>query len=120
MSTPIKLKIYMPERVVVEKDVYRVVLPNNGSMLTVIEGRTPTLLALDRGLLRILDENNQVIEEYFVSTGAADIKNDTCTVLTEAAINRKDITLEQAKEMYAEYNNPFSKWLITQLEQKAE
>jgi len=116
MASDIALKIYIPEQLILDKKVHRVVLPSDDKTLTVIKGRAPTLMVVDMGIVRILDDNNQVTEEYFVSGGAADIKEDTCAVLTEAAINRKDVDLAKARELYDEFCNPFYKWLIEQLE----
>ena len=119
MAYDIALKIYMPERVVLDKPVYRVVLPNNEMPLTVIEGRAPTLMAMDMGVIKILDDNNQTIEEYLIAGGSADIKEDTCEILTEAAFNKAELTLEQVREMNAEFPNPFYRWLVKEFEKEA-
>lgn len=118
MALDIALKIFIPEKLAVDKKVYRAVLPSDGKTLTVIKGRAPTLMVVDAGLVRILDESERVIEEYYVSGGAADIKEDTCTVLTEAVINRNEIDLAKARELYEEFANPFYKWLIEELERQ--
>ena len=116
----ISLKIYMPERLVIEKSVHRVVLPNEGKTLTVIPERAPTLATLDMGIIQILDEANQITEEFFISGGVADIKEDTCTVLTESAFGRKDLDFEKAQTLYDEFNNPFYKWLVEWFEHETK
>ncbi|MCM1324290.1 MAG: hypothetical protein NC218_09015 [Acetobacter sp.] len=118
MALDIALKIYIPEKLALDEKVHRVVLPSDGKTLTVIKDRAPTLMVVDMGVVQILDEQDQVVEEYFVSGGAADIKKDSCTVLTEAAINRKDVDLAKARELYDEFANPFYKWLIDVLERQ--
>lgn len=118
MAKNITLTIYMPEKRVLEKQVYRVVLPYADKTLTVIEDRAPTLLALDMGIIKILNENDEVIDEYFVADGAVDIKENTCTILTESAFAKKDLSLEKAQELYNEFHNPFYEWLINYLSQK--
>lgn len=112
MATDIELAIYMPERQILKKKVYRVVLPSEDKTLTVIKGRAPTLLPLDMGSVKILNENDAVIEEYFVAGGAVDIKEDTCVILTESALSRKDLDLEKATELNNEFPNPFYQWLV--------
>lgn len=112
MALDITLKIYMPEKKALEKKVYRIVLPCDGKTLTVIKDRAPTLLFLDTGVVQILNEEDQVIEEYFVANGTVDINNDTCTILTEAVINRKDLNLEKARELYEEFHNYFYEWVV--------
>lgn len=116
MALDIAFKIYIPEKLILDKKVHRVILPSDGKTLTVIKDRAPTLMIVDMGVVQILDENDRIIEEYFVSGGAADIKDDTCSLLTEAAINRKDIDLAKARELYDEFANPFYKWMVEQLE----
>ena len=120
MALDIALKIYIPEKLILDKKVHRVILPSDGKTLTVIKDRAPTLMVVDMGVVQILDENDHTIEEYFVSGGAADIKEDTCVLLTEAVINRKNIDLAKAKELYDEFANPFYKWLIDVLEREAK
>lgn len=118
MSSDIRLIIHMPEHIVIDEMVYRVVLPFDNKTLTVIKGRAPTLLSLDMGIIKILDTNNKTIREFVVSGGMADIKNDTCTVLTEAAEDKNNLTYEKVCALYEEYHNPFLKWLKDLLEKE--
>lgn len=120
MALDIQLKIYMPEKLVLDTKVHRVVLPARDMPLTVIKGRAPTLLALGMGLLQILDETNHVIDEWLLSVGSADIKEDTCTVLTESAFHKKDLTLDMVKQMYADFENPYYKWLVDYFERETK
>ncbi len=119
MDSSLKLQIYMPEKKVLDKQVHRVVLPCINGMLTVIEDRAPTLLPLDIGIVKILDENNESVEEYFIAGGAADVKENTCTVLTEAALLKKDMNLQKAQDLYQEFNNYFYEWLVKYFEKGA-
>ena len=118
MAQDINLTIYMPEKRVMNKKVYRVILPTDGGTLTVIKDRAPTLLGLDMGILRILDENNEVTDEYFVADGSVDIHDNTCTILTESALNKKDLNLEKVHQLYDEFHNPFYEWLVKIFEKK--
>ena len=112
MAKNIALKIYIPEKIILDEKVYRVVLPCGGKTLTVIEDRAPTLMPLDVGLIKILGDENQVTDEYFVSGGAADIKENTCTILAEAVFKRAEIDLAKARELCTEFRNPFYEWLV--------
>ncbi len=112
MAKDIELKIYMPEKQVLNQKVYRAVLPFDNKTITVLKDRAPTLIALEIGKVQILDEENQIIDEWLVSGGAADIKNNTCTILTEVAFNKNEINLETARELDKEFHNPFYKWLV--------
>ncbi len=115
MAADIELKIYMPERLALSTKAYRIFLPSDDKPLTVIKGRAPTLMALDMGSVRLLNENNGVEEEWLISGGAADIHDDTCTILTESALARKELTVEKAEALYADFPNPFYKWLCDYL-----
>lgn len=119
MALDIALKIYIPEKLALDKKVHRVVLPSGGKTLTVIKGRAPTLMVVDMGLVQILDEQDKTIEEYYVSGGAADIKDDSCAILTEAVIKSTEIDLAKAQLLYDEFANPFYKWLIEKMKIKS-
>jgi len=112
MALDITLKIYMPEKKALDKKVHRVVLPSDGKTLTVIKDRAPTLLFLDTGIVQILDDDDKITEEYFVANGAVDINNDTCTILTESVIDRREVDLNKARELYADFPNFFYEWLV--------
>ena len=58
MAKDIGLKIYTPEKLALDKEIYRVVLPQGRSNLTIIKNRAPTSLILDTGVLQILNEGN--------------------------------------------------------------
>lgn len=118
MAKDIELKIYMPERQVLNQKVYRAVLPFDNKTITVLKDRAPTLIGLEIGKIQILDEENKVVDEWLVAGGAADIKNNTCTILTEIAFNKQEIDLEKAIELDKEFHNPFYKWLKELYEQE--
>lgn len=111
MAKDIELKIYMPEKIVLDKKVYRVVLPYNDKTITVLKDRAPTLISLDMGIIQILDEAYNVVDEWFVADGMADIKNDTCIILTEACFDKKELNYQKVKELNKEQPNPFYRWL---------
>ncbi len=115
MVADIELKIYMPEKLVLTTKAYRIFLPSDNKPLTIIKGRAPTLMALDMGAVKLLNESNGVEEEWLISGGVADIHDDTCTILTELALARKDVTVEKAEALYADFPNPFYKWLCDYL-----
>lgn len=118
MALDIELKIYLPEKLALEQKVHRVVLPTEGKTLTVIKDRAPTLVTLDMGIVQVLGEDDKPEEIFYISGGAADIKEDTCIVLTESVFNRKDLSLEKAKALHEEFNNPFYSWLIEMFERE--
>ena len=99
MSKKISLKIYTPEKLALDKEIYRVVLPDDRLNLTVIEDRAPTSLSLEAGVLQILDEADNITEQYFVDTGVVDIAQNICTISTLHLIKTDKISSSKAKEM---------------------
>lgn len=112
MALDIELKIYMPEKLVLSERVHRVVLPTGGKTLTVLKDRAPTLVSLDMGSLVILDEDDKPVAEWYVSGGVANVVGDSCTVLSEAAYNKSELSYEIVKAMNEEFANPFFEWLL--------
>ncbi len=99
MSKKISLKIYTPEKLAFDKDVYRVVLPDGRLNLTVIEDRAPTSLILEAGVLQILDEAENPVERFFIDTGVVDIAQNTCTISTLHFIKTDKIDEKKAQEL---------------------
>ena len=112
MALDINLKIYIPEKIILNQNVYRAVLAFDNKTITVMNKRAPTLVALDMGGMQILDENNDIIDEYYLSGGVADIKENSCIILTESAFRKNDLDLEKVIEMNNQFKNPFYSWLI--------
>lgn len=101
-SDTITLKISTPSKIFLNEDVYRVVIPAAHGNLTVIKGRAPTSILFFRGLILVLDRNDNFVERYFTKEGVADIKDDICHISTEDIIPFSQITLAQAKEKLAD------------------
>ena len=112
MAKDIDLTIYMPEKQVLSQKVYRAVLTYDNKTITVLKDRAPTLIGLDMCTIDILDQTDSVIEQWLVAGGIADIKSNTCTILTEACFNKKDLDLEKVTKMNEEFPNQFYQWLV--------
>ena len=99
MAKTIGLKIYTPEKLAFDKNVYRAVLPDGRLNLTVIEDRAPTSLILEAGVLQILDESDNIVERFFVDTGVVDIAQNECTISTLHLIKTDKISPEKALQL---------------------
>ena len=119
MAEDIAFKILIPSKVIADKKIYRAVVPYSGKNLTVMKGRSPLILALDMGVISILDEQLQVVDEYLIANGLADITEDSCTILTEGAYNLSELTLDKAKEMRDGHPSAYFDWMVHYLEAKA-
>ncbi|MBO6282092.1 MAG: hypothetical protein J6N49_06150 [Alphaproteobacteria bacterium] len=102
MARNIKLEIYTPEKTALNKNIYRVVLPYGNTNLTIIEDRAPTSLVLHAGPLKILSENNQIEDLYFIDGGVVDVAQNVCKISVCHIIHRRDISIEQAKGLAVE------------------
>ena len=102
MAKTIGLKIYTPEKLAFDKNVYRAVLPDGRLNLTVIEDRAPTSLILEAGVLQILDESDNTVERFFIDTGVVDIAENECTISTLHLVKSDKITAEKAHKLIEE------------------
>ena len=93
----ISLKIFTPEKTALNKKVYRVVLPYGKTNLTLIDERAPTSLLLNKGILQILDLDNQPSVIYFIDGGVVDVANNVCKISTLHLIAESAITAEKAE-----------------------
>lgn len=120
MAEDIAFKILIPSKVIADKKIYRAVVPYGGKSLTVMKGRAPVLLALDMGVISVLDEKLDVVEEYLIANGAADITEDSCTILCEGAYNTQELDLEKALELKKEHPFPYFTWMAEYLAEKSK
>ena len=70
--TDVTLKLSKPYMVYNPEKADKIVLPAEKGPLTVISGRAPTSLMLRRGVIRLLDKDNQPLKHYFIKSGAAE------------------------------------------------
>ena len=99
MAENVTLKIWTPERTVMNKKVYRVVLPYGKTNLTVLEDRAPTSLVISAGVLQILDESDRVTAWYFIDNGVADIADNVCKISTRHFMEHSQIDAAKAQEL---------------------
>lgn len=78
----ILLKIHTPSKKVLEKSVAKVSIPAYNGDLTVLIDRAPSEILLNQGKVKILSETAEVLEEYQIGQGVADIAGNTCTIYT--------------------------------------
>ena len=85
----ILLKIHTPSKKVLEKTVAKVSIPAYNGDLTVLINRAPSEILLKSGKVAILSENAEVLEEYQIGEGIADIAGNTCTIFTTDIEDKK-------------------------------
>ena len=99
MAENVTLKIWTPEHTVMNKKVYRVVLPYADKNLTVIEDRAPTSLVITPGVMQILDEGDHVSAWYFIDSGVADIADNVCKISTRHFVEHSHIDADKAAQL---------------------
>lgn len=92
MEKNVRLKIFLPDKIYTEQDVYRVVIPGRNGDLTVLPERAPTIITLANGYIRVLDEQDNVTDKYFIVGGFANIADDVCIISSEAVVPEEHIS----------------------------
>lgn len=88
--------VITPEQAVFEADVNAVVFPAHDGQVGVLKGRAPLLCKMGAGPLRL--ETAGGTQTYFVSGGFAQVLDNEITILTQQAIEPKDIDPAVANE----------------------
>ncbi len=98
MSEKVKFVLSKPEKVVRRGEYWGIVLPTVRDNLTVINGRAPSLVYLNPGVIKLMDSPDNVCEKIYVSEGIAEIANNQCNVSSEYILLKKEISLAEAQE----------------------
>jgi F-type H+-transporting ATPase subunit epsilon len=104
---PLHLEIVTPQGRALERAADTVVLPTTTGEIGVLPGHVPLTTMLDAGELRVA--SGAATEAYVVGRGFALIENDRVSVLTDSAIDEKNIdeqavqaAIERAEKALAE------------------
>lgn len=87
----LQLNIITPEKIVVSEAANSIVLPTEAGEINVLPGHIPLLTILVTGEIKI--EKDSGIDFIAVDKGFVKIEENVVSVLTEAAIDIKDIDL---------------------------
>ena len=80
----IKLQIVLPEKVFFDQAVYMAVLPGYKGEIGVLDRHETLLLQLLSGTLKIFDKNMEIVQQFEISNGVADINGNSCVVLVDS------------------------------------
>ena len=67
------------------KETKMSVLPGSEGELGIMSEHTPLMTLLNRGIIKLFDENNSVTDQIAVDGGVADVSEEGITVLSERA-----------------------------------
>ena len=85
MNELIKIEIVTPLELLKSKETKMSVLPGSEGELGIMSGHTPLMTLLNRGVIKLFDENNSVTDQIAVDGGVADVSEEGITVLSERA-----------------------------------
>lgn len=95
----ITLEIITPDDKVLSTEAIQVVLPTETGEIGILTGHIPMVTKIVAGELKIIKEGNT--EHIAVDHGFAKVLGNTVSVLTEAAIDVKDIDLSAVESAQA-------------------
>ena len=85
MNELIKIEIVTPLELLKSKETKMSVLPGSEGELGIMSRHTPLMTLLNRGIIKLFDENNSVTDQIAIDSGVADVSEEGITVLCERA-----------------------------------
>ena len=85
MNELIKIEIVTPLELLKSKETKMSVLPGSEGELGIMSMHTPLMTLLNRGLIKLFNENNSVTDQIAIDGGVADVSEEGITVLSERA-----------------------------------
>ncbi len=93
--------VVTPEQQVLDETITQAILPAHDGQIGILTGRSPILVKLGAGPLRV-DVQGGASRTFFVDGGIAQMKGGQLTVLTDEATPAAEIDAETAKAELAE------------------
>ena len=93
----IKFEIVTPERIVLKKNVHKVIVPTKSGEITVLPKHEPLISMLVTGVLELLDENDKK-EGISLSGGFIEVLRNKVIVLADSAERAEEIDFKRAEE----------------------
>lgn len=103
----VQLEIISPEKLLLRKDVQMAVIPGAEGDIAAIPGHAPIMMMLRGGLVSLY-EGGQIVEQYFISGGFADMTAERCTVLADEVKMLSEISVENARSRLAGLESSFA------------
>ena len=85
MNELIKIEIVTPLELLKSIETKMSVLPGSEGELGIMSRHAPLMTLLNRGIIKLFDENNSVTDQIAVDGGVADVSEEGITVLSERA-----------------------------------
>ena len=85
MNELIKIEIVTPLELLKSKETKMSVLPGSEGELGIMSRHTPLMTLLNRGIIKLFNEDNLVTDQIAIDGGVADVSEEGITVLSERA-----------------------------------
>ena len=85
MNEQIKIEIVTPLELLKSKETKMSVLPGCEGELGIMSRHTPLMTLLNRGIIKLFDENNTLTDQIAIDGGVADVSEEGISVLSERA-----------------------------------
>ena len=86
-------ELVSPERLLLSRQVGMVVVPGSEGLFGVLPRHAPLISTLSPGVIDVYEEG-AVTDRIFIAGGFAEVTEDRCTVLAEAAVPVAELDLE--------------------------
>lgn len=102
-NTSLYVKVILPEKPFLVKDVEAIQLPAVDGPYRVLLRRAPALKLLKCGVLVVTEDGKD--EKYFISRGVAKIRDDGCTILVREIQKVEDVDINDVKARLQKINS---------------
>ena len=85
MSQLINIEIVIPLKLILSKKTKMSILPAEEGNVGIMYKHTPIMTTLNRGIIKLYNENNSISDQIAIDGGVADVSEDGITVLSERA-----------------------------------
>ncbi|MBS0186176.1 MAG: F0F1 ATP synthase subunit epsilon [Proteobacteria bacterium] len=79
-----KVTLITPTGILMEEDAFMCVLPGEEGALGVLENHIPMIVALKKGRLDLYKTSSEIMRQYDIEKGYAQINKESCFVYTES------------------------------------
>jgi len=111
MDKKLKLEIYTPDGIILKEEVTQVNIPASQGEIGVLANHMNYISAIKPGFLKVF-YNDKSSKEFIVSDGTVEVFNNSCSILTEEALEvnaiDKDIIKKRISHAYDELKKDHS------------
>tara|TARA_B100000029_G_scaffold129636_1_gene123141 strand:- start:225 stop:626 length:402 start_codon:yes stop_codon:yes gene_type:complete len=102
------LEIISPEKIIYSGKAEMVTLPSFEGDMSILKNHISLITFLRPGIVKVKKNDNDENDEFFVQDGTVEFNNDNLTVLSETAINVKNISKDFLENLNKKTNDKLS------------